>query len=104
VDIVSAIVIADTLVYLLTYSRPTRCMNLLCDCNFGKHCAGNFTFTSRRHVGCPFSVVLYVNGYQSSRLSACCEYRHSVGSRLGGQHGHFALVSVIAAKPCYRWT
>ena len=71
-------------------------------CNATLFYAGNFTFMSRRHVGCPFSVVLYVNGCQSGRLSACCERRHTPGSRLGGQNGHFALVSAIAAKPCYR--
>jgi len=65
---------------------------------------GNFTVMSRRHVGCPFSVTLYVNGSRSGRLSACCECRHKAGSRLGGRHGHFALVSVTAAKPCYRWS
>jgi len=72
--------------------------------NNDEYYADNFTFASRRHVGCAFSVTLYVNGCQSTRLSACCECRYSPGSRLGGKHGHFALVSVSSATPCYRST
>jgi len=74
-------------------------VTLCCNCNVYKYCVGDFTFTSRRLVGCPFSLMLYVNGCQSSRLSACCECRYTVGSRLGGL---FALVGVVAARPCYR--
>ncbi|XP_029473425.1 glutamate-rich protein 3 isoform X3 [Rhinatrema bivittatum] len=61
-----------------------------------------FQFTSRRHRGFPFSLTLYLNGLQVDRVSSCCEYRHRRGARLGGKHGHFGLVSVEGASPCYR--
>lgn len=41
-----------------------------------------------------------MNGCQSSQFGACCEYSLTPGS----QHGCFAVVSAITAKPCHRLT
>ncbi|XP_051867755.1 glutamate-rich protein 3 isoform X2 [Pristis pectinata] len=64
--------------------------------------AERFQFVSRRHAGFPFSLTFFLNGIQVHRLSSCCEFRHRRGSRLGGRHPHFALLSVQGAAPCYR--
>ncbi|NXO67639.1 ERIC3 protein, partial [Phainopepla nitens] len=34
-----------------------------------------FQFTSKRHLGFPFSLTFYLNGLQVERLSCCCEYK-----------------------------
>ncbi|KAI8505901.1 protein of unknown function (DUF4590) [Branchiostoma belcheri] len=98
-----------------------------------QHCGGNtlvvfrellhegtsFTFISRRHRGYPFSLTFYLNGLQDIRLSACCEYKHKKGRKLGSKLGHFELykhkkgrklgsklghfelVNITGAAPCY---
>merc|ERR1712012_655978 len=81
-----------------------------------QHCGGNtllvfkerilphcdFTFTSRRHRGYPFSLTFYINGVLDCRLSTCCEYKPQRGARIGGKSGHFALIGVEGAFPCYK--
>lgn len=81
-----------------------------------QHCGGNtlvifkerlssksdFKFRSRRHRGYPFSLTFYINGMKDSRISTCCEYKHSVGLHLGCKSGHFGIVSVEGAFPCYK--
>jgi len=62
----------------------------------------SFSFTSLRRPGFPFSLTLYVNGRQDSRLSACCECKHAVGTRLGGKNGRFGLAKVENGFPCER--
>lgn len=62
----------------------------------------DFTFTSRRHSGYPFSLTFYIDGIQDIRLSACCEYKHRKGYRLGGKTGHFGFVRISGSVPCYR--
>ena len=64
---------------------------------------GDFTFISRRHHGYPFSLSFYINGVFDCRLSTCCEYKHASGSRLGGPLGHFGVISIEGAAPCYKW-
>ena len=64
---------------------------------------GDFTFTSRRHHGYPFSLTFYINGVLDCRLSTCCEYKHQRGARIGGRAGHFALIGVEGVQPCYKW-
>ncbi|XP_072107017.1 glutamate-rich protein 3, partial [Mobula birostris] len=64
--------------------------------------AERFEFVSRRHAGFPFSLTFFLNGLQVDRLSSCCEFRHHRGSRLGGRHPHFTILSVQGATPCYR--
>ncbi|XP_072918577.1 glutamate-rich protein 3 isoform X2 [Hemitrygon akajei] len=64
--------------------------------------AERFEFVSRRHAGFPFSLTFFLNGLQVDRLSSCCEFRHRRGSRLGGRHPHFTIMSVQGATPCYR--
>ncbi|XP_021344601.1 glutamate-rich protein 3-like, partial [Mizuhopecten yessoensis] len=80
-----------------------------------QHCGGNtltvfkerlkagdkFTFISRRHRGFPFSLSVYVDGRMDFRISRCCEYKHFKGVRLGGKLGHFSLLGVEGATPCY---
>ncbi|XP_043984637.1 glutamate-rich protein 3 [Gambusia affinis] len=69
----------------------------------GKLCEGDvFQFLSRRHRGFPFSLTFYQNGMLVERLSSCCEYKHSKGSRIGGRHGLFGFCSVEGASPCYK--
>ena len=63
---------------------------------------GDFTFTSRRHRGYPFSLTFYINGVQDCRLSTCCEYKHARGARIGGKAGKFAVLGIQGAAPCYR--
>ncbi|KAL8572572.1 hypothetical protein ACOMHN_017206 [Nucella lapillus] len=81
-----------------------------------QHCGGNtltvfkerlepgskFEFISYRHRGYPFSLSLYVDGQMDSRVSTCCEYRHSRGAKIGGKQGHFSLLRVSGAVPCYK--
>lgn len=62
-----------------------------------------FTFQSRRHLDFPFGLTLYVKGYIDSRISTCCEYKHRHGVRLGGERGHFAIISVKGSKPCVKF-
>ena len=64
--------------------------------------SGDFTFISMRHRGYPFSVTIYVNGVLDCRVSTCCEYKHPVGARLGGPTGHFGIVGIKKAGPCYK--
>ncbi|KAF7231802.1 hypothetical protein EG68_09130 [Paragonimus skrjabini miyazakii] len=61
-----------------------------------------FEFTSRRTYGFPFSLSLYIDGTQDSRISACCEYRHKRGVRIGGKHGHFVYSHVEGSIPCFK--
>ncbi|KAJ8276942.1 hypothetical protein GJAV_G00069630 [Gymnothorax javanicus] len=83
---------------------------------FQQHCGGEnlcvykgklmeeetFQFVSRRHQGFPFSLTFFLNGMQVDRLSSCCEFKHRVGSRLGGKHGHFGFIGVNGSSPCYK--
>uniref|UniRef100_A0A3B5LQS9 DUF4590 domain-containing protein n=1 Tax=Xiphophorus couchianus TaxID=32473 RepID=A0A3B5LQS9_9TELE len=69
----------------------------------GKLCEGDvFQFLSRRHKGFSFSLTFYQNGLLVERLSSCCEYKHSKGSRIGGRHGLFGFCSMEGASPCYK--
>uniref|UniRef100_A0A3B3XRK3 DUF4590 domain-containing protein n=1 Tax=Poecilia mexicana TaxID=48701 RepID=A0A3B3XRK3_9TELE len=61
-----------------------------------------FQFLSRRHRGYPFSLTFYQNGLLVERLSSCCEYKHSKGSRIGGRNGLFGFSSMEGATPCYK--
>lgn len=81
-----------------------------------QHCGGNtlcvyrghhkahekFSFVSHRHLNFPFSLSIYLAGILYLRVSACCEYRHHKGSRLGGPQGLFSLLNVQGASPCAR--
>ncbi|XP_070209545.1 glutamate-rich protein 3-like isoform X3 [Littorina saxatilis] len=81
-----------------------------------QHCGGNtltvfkdrllpgsaFEFISYRHRGYPFSLSLYVDGQMDSRVSTCCEYRHKRGAKIGGKQGHFSVLKVEGAVPCYK--
>jgi hypothetical protein len=64
--------------------------------------AADFEFISYRHRGYPFSLTLFLDGQMDSRVSTCCEYRHSKGAKIGGPQGHFSLLSVDGAVPCYK--
>ena len=59
-----------------------------------------FSFTSRRVEGFSFSLTIFVNKQCHVRLSACCESKRKVGTRLG--QGLFQLVRVEQAEPCVR--
>ncbi|CAF3277422.1 unnamed protein product [Rotaria socialis] len=61
-----------------------------------------FSFNSRRHSNYPFGLSLYVKGLIDSRISTCCEYKHRHGVKLGGERGHFAILSVEGSKPCIK--
>lgn len=63
-----------------------------------------FSFNSRRHSDYPFGLSLYVKGLIDSRISTCCEYKHRHGVKLGGERGHFAILSVEGSKPCIKYT
>ena len=85
-------------------------------CMEQQHCGGNtltvfrekilpgsdFTFISMRHRGYPFRVTIYVNGVLDFRMSTCCEYKHPVGSGLGGPTEHFGIVKIKKSEPCYK--
>ncbi|CAF0986911.1 unnamed protein product [Adineta ricciae] len=69
----------------------------------GNHRPGDeFSFYSRRHSDFPLGLSLYVKGFIDSRISTCCEYKHRHGVRLGGERGHFAILSVQGTKPCLK--
>ena len=59
-----------------------------------------FWFTSRRVEGSSFSLTIFVNKQCHVRLSACCESKRKIGTRLG--QGVFQLVRVEQAEPCVR--
>ncbi|CAH8866221.1 unnamed protein product [Trichobilharzia szidati] len=61
-----------------------------------------FQIVSRRAYGFPFSLTFYVDGTQDTRISACCEYRHRQGVRIGGRNGHFVYLTVEGSFPCFR--
>lgn len=81
-----------------------------------QHCGGNtltvfkenlkpgdtFSFISRRHRGFPFSLSIFMDGRVDCRVSTCCEYKHAKGVKLGGKMGHFSLLKVEGATPCYK--
>lgn len=60
------------------------------------------TFVSKRHIGMPYGLTIYLDGMMDSRVSACCEYRHQCGKLLGSKTAHFKLIKVEGGKPCYR--
>ena len=60
-----------------------------------------FWFTSRRVEGSSFSLTIFVNKQCHVRLSACCESKRKIGTRLG--QGVFQLVRVEQAEPCVRY-
>ena len=62
----------------------------------------NFTIISQRHRGYPFSLTFYLNGIIVERLSACCEYKHKKGKKLGGKTSHFGFVKIEGVHPCYK--
>jgi len=57
-------------------------------------------FTSRRHRGYPYSIVMYVNNIRIERISSCCEYKHTKGAKLGT--GTLQFLSVEGAAPCFK--
>jgi hypothetical protein len=57
-------------------------------------------FTSRRHRGYPYSVVMYVNNIRVERISSCCEYKYKKGAKLGT--GTLQFLSVEGAAPCFK--
>ncbi|NWZ87298.1 ERIC3 protein, partial [Poecile atricapillus] len=61
-----------------------------------------FQFTSKRHLGFPFSLTCYLNGLQVDRLSSCCEYRYQSRSQVRARSGYFRVLHVAGAPPCYR--
>ena len=62
----------------------------------------NFTIISQRHRGFPFSLTFYLNGIIVERLSACCEYKHRTGYKLGAKTSHFGFVKIEGVHPCYK--
>lgn len=63
--------------------------------------AGQFQFTSQRHLGYPFSATFYVNGIMACRISSCCEYRYSPGFQQG-RKSCFRLTRLSGGKPCFK--
>lgn len=63
---------------------------------------GTLKFSSQRHRGYAFSVVIFVDRIKDVQLSSCCEYRYGRGSHLGGSQGHFSLLEVMGGNPCYK--
>ncbi|NXQ59162.1 ERIC3 protein, partial [Anthoscopus minutus] len=61
-----------------------------------------FQFTSKRHLGFPFSLTFYLNGLQVERLSSCCEYRYQRRPKVRGRNSYFRVLHVAGAPPCYR--
>ncbi|XP_065900278.1 uncharacterized protein [Dysidea avara] len=61
---------------------------------------GQFTFTSRRHLDCPFGVSIFLDHMFDCRLSTCCEYKHQPRKILGSKTSHFYLVKVEGGKAC----
>ncbi|KAG1655655.1 Glutamate-rich protein 3 [Nymphon striatum] len=61
-----------------------------------------FTFSSRRSKGRPFSIVIFVDDVIDLKVNTCCEYRHRIGNRLGGSKGHFQLRNIRYGKECYQ--
>ena len=61
-----------------------------------------FILTSKRHIGMPFGLSLYIDGIIDTRLSACCEYKYQAGKLLGGKSAHFKLMKVEGGKPCFQ--
>ncbi|NWX66474.1 ERIC3 protein, partial [Promerops cafer] len=64
-----------------------------------------FQFTSKRHLGFPFSLTFYLNGLQVDRLSCCCEYKGfqcKRPSKLQRRNTYFRILHVAGAPPCYR--
>lgn len=73
-----------------------------------QHCGGNtlvvfrgrlapgsdFSFPSMRRRDFPFSLTIYIEHQQNTRISVCCEAKHRKGVRLGGNNGCFGLVDV----------
>jgi len=57
-------------------------------------------FTSRRHRGFPYSIVMYVNNIRVERISSCCEYKYKKGAKLGT--GTLQFISVEGAAPCFK--
>ena len=95
--------------HILPHSKMHPLYYLILKCPFRKKFVslclpllGDFTFTSRRHRGYPFSLTFYINGVQDCRLSTCCEYKHARGARIGGKAGKFAVLGIQGAAPCYR--
>ncbi|KAL5493545.1 hypothetical protein EMCRGX_G014743 [Ephydatia muelleri] len=80
-----------------------------------QHCGGNtvslfkgglkerdtFSIVSRRHLGMPFGLSLYVDGLIDCRVSTCCEYKHGPGRLIGpAKQAHFAVVGIEGGAPC----
>lgn len=45
-------------------------------------------------------VQVNLNGLAVARLSCCCEYRHGVGTRLGGRAAGLVVTSIEGGRPC----
>jgi len=58
-------------------------------------------FTSRRHRGFPYSIVMYVNNIRVERISSCCEYKYKKGAKLGT--GTLQFISVEGSAPCFKF-
>ena len=65
--------------------------------------AEDFDFYSKRHVGMPFGLSIYMDGLVDLRVSTCCEYRHKCGNLLGSRCSHFKLVSMSGGRPCCKY-
>ena len=66
--------------------------------------AEEFGFYSKRHIGMPFGLSIYMDGVLDIRVSSCCEYRHKAGALLGSKAcSHFRLISMCGGRPCYKY-
>ena len=50
--------------------------------------------------GHPWSITIFINKRSHVRLSNCCEFKRTIGTRLG--QGVFTLVKVEGAEPCIK--
>ena len=62
-----------------------------------------FKFKSYRQPNFTFGLTFYIRGVMDSRISTCCEYKHRHGVRLGGDRGHFGILSVDGSKSCIKY-
>ncbi|KAL3308889.1 hypothetical protein Ciccas_012574 [Cichlidogyrus casuarinus] len=61
-----------------------------------------FSFISRRSIEERFSLTIYVDGTHNVRVNTCCEFKHSIGSKLGGSAGNFVILAVKGPNSCFK--
>ncbi|CAG0896949.1 unnamed protein product, partial [Cyprideis torosa] len=60
------------------------------------------SFTSVRHPGSPFCLLIHEDSILTTKIVACCEARYGKGRRFGGSSGRYVVVKATGCHKCIK--